>query len=90
MEIEPELRRGTEGLCEKPCSFGCDPSLPAHQLVDALNRDADVLRESDLSLAKGDEELLAEDLSRVCGNAVCRLHDLSSMPRRYHDSIAPS
>jgi hypothetical protein len=59
LEIEPELGGGAERMGEQPGGLGCDTSLAPNELVDSLDRNANVLRESDLGLAKGNEELLA-------------------------------
>jgi hypothetical protein len=58
LEVEPELGGGAEGLGEQPSGLGCDTPLAPNELVDSLNRNTNVLRESYLGLAKGNEELL--------------------------------
>ncbi len=74
LQVEPELRRRVEGLGKKPGGFGCDTALPANELVDPLDGNTQVLRESHLRLAYGAEELRQENLSRVSRNATLRLH----------------
>jgi hypothetical protein len=58
LKVEPELGRGAEGLGEEPGGLGCDTPLAPDKLVDSLDRNADVLRESYLSSAERNEELL--------------------------------
>ena len=74
LQVEPELRRRVEGLGKKPGGLGRDTALPANELVDPLDGNTEVLRESHLGLAHGAEILLQENLSRVGGNATLRLH----------------
>ena len=49
LEIEPEFRGGVERLGKKPGGFRGHASLPADDLVDSLDRNPEVLCESDLS-----------------------------------------
>jgi hypothetical protein len=74
LQVKPELRSGVESLGKKPSCLGRDAALTADQLIDPLNGDAEMFGERNLSLAQGDQKLLAEDLARVRGNAVLRLH----------------
>jgi len=74
LEIQPELRRRVEGLREQPRSLRRDTPFATHQLVDALNRNAEVLCQCDLRLAEGKQELLEQDLSGMGGNTILGLH----------------
>ena len=74
LEIEPELRSGVQRLREKPCCFWSDATLAAHELVDPLKRDAEVLGQGDLSLTERPKELLAKNFAGVCGNALTGMH----------------
>jgi len=48
LEVHPELGRGLQRLAEQPRRLGGDASLAAHDLVDPLDRHADVVSEGDL------------------------------------------
>jgi len=74
LQIEPELGGRVEGLREEPSRFGRNTPFASNQLIDALHRDPEVLRESDLGLAQGHQELLKKNLAGMGGNAVFRLH----------------
>jgi hypothetical protein len=74
LKVEPELGGGIECLREKPGRLGGDTSLAPHEFVDSLYGHAEVLRKRNLGLTQGQEELLPENLARVRGNPVLRLH----------------
>jgi len=59
---------------EEPGGFRRDTSLAANQLIAALDRNSKVARQGNLALAEGDEELLEQNLPRVCRNAIVGLH----------------
>ena len=68
------MQRGAKRLGEKPGRLRCDPALPSDNLVDALNRDADVFCKGDLSLAQREKELLTENLPRMRRDTIGGLH----------------
>jgi len=74
LKIEPELRRRVQCLREKPSRLGSDAPPAPHQLVDSLKGDTEMLSQRDLGLTERLEELLTENLARVGGDAVFRLH----------------
>ena len=81
LQIEPELRGGAEGLREEPSRLGRNAPLASNDLVDPLERDLEVLRQSHLANAERNQELLEEHLTGVRGNSILRKHsaDLSAV-----------
>lgn len=67
LHVDPELRGGAERAGEQPRRVGGHAPLAVDDLVDALDRDAEVLGELGLRDAHGLEELLGEDLAGVGG-----------------------
>ena len=70
LEIDPELRRRPKGLGQQPCGLRRDAALGANELVDALDRDAQVSSQCDLGEAQRNQELLLKDLPGMCRNPV--------------------
>jgi hypothetical protein len=75
LQIEPELRSRVEGLREEPRRLRRNTALASNQLIDALDRDSEVLRKGNLGPTEGHEELLEKNLTGMGGNTVLRLHD---------------
>jgi hypothetical protein len=75
LQVDPELRGRAECLREQPRRLWCDAPLASNDLVDALQRHSDVLRESHLRDTEGFEKLGFQDRSGVCGNAMSWNHD---------------
>ena len=74
LKVEPELGCGAEGLGEKPGRLRRDAAFASDDLVDALNRDTDVLCKGDLSLAQREEKLLTKNLPGVRRDTIGGLH----------------
>lgn len=74
LEVGPELWRGAKCSGEEPRGLDADAASTAHDLTDALERDAEVAREIHLRDAERIEELLAKDDARVGWGAVPGAH----------------
>jgi hypothetical protein len=74
LEVEPKFGRGAKSLGEKPGRLRADATLASDNLVDSLNRDADVLCKGDLGLAQREKELLTENLPGMGRDTIGRLH----------------
>jgi len=59
LQIEPEFRCGIEGLREEPGGFRSDAALATDELINSLDRYAQVLRECHLSLAERNQEFFS-------------------------------
>jgi hypothetical protein len=70
LHIDPELRRGPKGTGEQPSRLGRHAALASDELIDPLNRYAEMLRKSDLTHAQGLQEVLQQDLAGMGGNPV--------------------
>jgi hypothetical protein len=77
LKVDPELRSRPERPGEEPRRLGADAALPAHDLVDALERDTDVGREIDLRDPEWLEELLQQNLARMGRDAALGMHERS-------------
>jgi hypothetical protein len=79
LEVGPELGAGPESLSQEPGSFGSDTTLAANKLVDALDRDTNVLGESHLCDAKRLDELFEKDLARMTRDSAVWDHEENSV-----------
>jgi len=70
LQVQPELRRGGEGLAKEPRRLRRDPPLPAHKLIDPLDRYTNVGSELNLADAQGGQKLIEKNLAWVGGGAV--------------------
>ena len=74
LQVDLELGRGVERPREQPCGRRGYSSLAAHDFVDALQRDAEVVSECDLRDAKRHEELFEEHFAWVSRDSASREH----------------
>lgn len=74
LKIDPELRRSAESLSQEPSGVGRNTTLAPNQLVHPLNRNADVLSESNLRHPQRFQEFLEKNLPRMCRSAVLWQH----------------
>jgi len=70
LQADPKLRRGVESLGQKPSGFRSNAALPAHDLIDPLYRDPEVLREGYLRKAQRLKKPFLKDLSGVRGDSI--------------------
>jgi len=75
LEVHPEIRGGAEGLGQQPCGVGGDAALATDQLVQPLNRDAQMGRERHLRNAKRLQKIGRKNHARMCRYPVCRSHN---------------
>ena len=59
LKVHPEFGRGAKRTCEEPCRVGRDSAFAVHDLVDALDRNAQLSGELGLGNAQLCKELVA-------------------------------
>jgi len=74
LEIQPELGGRIEGLSEKPRGLGRHTATPPDEFIDALQRNTEVLSQSNLGLSERSEEFFEQNLTRMRRNPDAGLH----------------
>ena len=79
LQIDPELRSRTQSAGQESGGFRSHTALPAHELVDPLDWDTQVLSKCHLADAQRLEELLEENLAGVGRDPILGQHPYSSV-----------